>query len=327
MRFSGISLVTGAAGFMGSHVVEALAKRGDRVRTTSRPRGDLSFFENLGIEYVPADLTVQETLPPLFKGDVDRVFHLGAICNFSTPYKRLVRTNVYGVDYITRLALEKGVKCFVHVTSTSVYGRYKGTPFTEESERKPVDDYGRSKRDGEDIVFQRMAEGLPVILTRPCTVYGPRCTDGAGKVFSRPSAITAIPGSGRQQLSNIRAEDVAEALIYLSGLEEAIGQIYNLADDCHPTVEKALNMAATVFGKKPPNLHLPLSIVRFAARLDGWISARKGRIPELERDAVNYLYDDYIVDNSRLKRTGFRLQYPDFAESMRQMGNWYKANR
>ena len=325
MKYSGISLVTGASGFMGSHVVEALAQKGVRVRATSRPRRNLSFFEKLGVEYVPADLTDPQTLPPLFEGDVDRVFHLGAICNFSTPYKRLAHTNVNGVDHITRLALEKGVKCFVHVTSTSVYGRYTGTPFTEDSAREPVDDYGKSKRDGEDIVFKRMVEGLPVILTRPCTVYGPRCNDGAGKVFSRPSAITAIPGSGRQRLSNIRAEDVAEALIHLSGLDEAIGQIYNMADDSHPTVEEALTLAAKVFGAKPPGLHLPLSIVRFAARLDGWVSRMKGRIPELESDAVNYLYDDYIVDNSRLKNAGFKLQYPDFAESMRQMGAWYKA--
>ena len=79
-----------------------------------------------------------------------------------------------------------------------------------------MDNYGRSKRDGENIVFNRMKEGLPAIIVRPCTVYGPRCNDGAGKVFSRPSAITAIPGSGNQKLSNIRAEDVADAVIYLS---------------------------------------------------------------------------------------------------------------
>ncbi len=323
MKFSGISLVTGAAGFMGSHVVESLVRQGVKVRATSRPRNDLSFFEELGVEYVPADLTRPDTLPRLFEGGVDRVFHLGAICNFSTPYEKLYPTNVAGVDHITRLALEKKVKVFVHVTSTSVYGYYKGKPFTETTERDPMDDYGKSKRDGENVVFKRMEQGLAAIIVRPCTVYGPRCNDGAGKVFSRPSAITAIPGSGKQKLSNIRAEDAADAMIYLSETDHAVGQIYNLSDDSNPTVKEALTLAAQTFRTSPPKFHLPLPVVRFAARLDGWVSTLRGKIPELEYDAAKYLDNDYIVDNSKLKRTGYQLKYPDFASSMKQLGKWY----
>jgi nucleoside-diphosphate-sugar epimerase len=326
MIFSGTTLVTGAAGFMGSHVVESLVRNGVNVRATARPRKDLSFFNNLGVEFIPADLTKPDTLERLFEKYVERVFHLGAICNFSTPYARLHPTNVSGVDHITRLALEKKVKAFVHVTSTSVYGAYPGKPFHEDGVREPRDDYGRSKRDGENIVFDRMKQGLPAIIVRPCTVYGPRCNDGAGKVFSRPSAITAIPGSGTQKLSNIRAEDAADAMIHLSGIDDAMGRVFNLADDSNPTVAEALTLAAQTFGTSIPKLRLPLAVVKIAARLDGWISARRGRIPDLEYDAVNYLYDDYIVDNSRLKDTGFKLSYPDFKQSMRQMGQWYRAS-
>jgi len=323
MKFSGISLVTGAAGFMGSHVVESLARQGVKVRATSRPRKDTSFFEKLGVEYVAADLTKPETLPPLFEGGVDRVFHLGAICNFSTPYEKLYPTNVAGVDHFTRLALDKKVKVFVHVTSTSVYGYYKGKPFTETTEREPMDNYGRSKRDGENVVFARMEEGLPAIIVRPCTVYGPRCNDGAGKVFSRPSAITAIPGSGSQKLSNIRAEDTADAMTHLSEMDKAVGQIYNLSDDSNPTVKEALTLAAETFRTSPPKLHLPLSVVKLVARLDGWVSGFRGKIPELEYDATKYLDNDYIVDNSKLKRAGYKLRYPDFRSSMKQIGKWY----
>ncbi len=109
MKYPGTTLVTGAAGFMGSHVVESLARKGIRVRATARPRKDTSFFDSLGVEYMPADLTRPESLPPLFEG-VDRVFHLGAICNFSTPLEKLVPTNVEGVRHITELALQNEVK-------------------------------------------------------------------------------------------------------------------------------------------------------------------------------------------------------------------------
>lgn len=325
MEYSGITLVTGAAGFMGSHLVELLAGKGVKVRATARPRKDTSFFDSLGVQYVPADLLKPETLPPLFEGGVDRVFHLGAICNFATSYNELYPTNVQGVELITDLALKYGVKRFIHVGSTSVYGYYKGVPFVEDGPLEPMDSYGKSKRDGEKVVWRKVEEGLPAIITRPCAVYGPRCNDGAGKAFSRPSNIAAIPGNGKQLLSNIRAEDVAASVEYLSHLDSAVGEAYNLADDSNPQLEEALIAAAKAFGTKPPSLHLPLWVIKAVAKIEGIASARKNKIPDLEYDAVKYLYDDYIVDNSKLKATGYRLIYPDFKESMIQMAEWYKT--
>jgi len=325
MEFSGLTLVTGAAGFMGSHLVEFLVRKGVRVRASARPRKDTSFFDRLGVEYVAADLTKPETLLRLFEGDVDRVFHLGAICNFSTPYDSLSPTNVEGVKRITELALKNGVRRYIHVGSTSVYGYYQGIPFREDSPRDPRDSYGKSKRDGEDVVGSRIKEGLPAIITRPCTVYGPRCNDGAGKAFSRPSSITAIPGNGTQLLSNVRAEDVAAAVYHISFLDDAVGEAFNIAEETHPTLEEALTLAAEIFGTKPPTMHLPLWLVKIVARVDGAVSARRGRIPDLELDAIKYLYDDYVVDNGKLKATGFQMIYPDFRESMQQMGEWYRT--
>ncbi len=326
MDFEGITLVTGAAGFIGRHAVERLVALGVRVRATDLPRRETSPFDDLGVDFVGSDLTKPETLPALFEGDVDRVFHLGAICNLSTPYRKLHPVNVLGVEHITRLALDAGVKRYVHVGSTSVYGRYQGAPFTEDGPRNPQNDYGRSKRDGEDVVWQRIREGLPGIITRPCTVYGPGCTDGAGKAFSRPTSITAIPGNGRQRLSNVRAEDVAAAVVHLSHLDDAVGKAFNIADDSHPTVEEALTIAARAFGAKPPRRHLPLTIVKAFARLDAVLSKLRGRIPDLEYDAVRHLDRDYVVDNARLRSTGYTLIHPDFEESMRQLAGWHREN-
>jgi len=327
VKFTGITLVTGAAGFMGSHVVEYLAKSGVKVRATARPRKDISFFERLGVQYVAADLTKPETVPPLFEGGVDRVIHLGAICNFSTPYERLYPTNVAGVALITDLAIKAKVKRFVHVTSTSVYGPYTGTPFREDSPRNPQDDYGTSKRDGENMLFKAMERGLDAVLCRPCTVYGPRCTDGAGKAFSRPTSITAIPGSGKQLLANIRAEDVAHAVVHVSEIDGNTGKIYNIADNSNPTIERALTQAALAFGKKPPTLHLPLWLVKIAAKADGFVSARKGTVPDLEYDAVRYLYNDYVVDNTALKKSGYTFLYPDFEKSMEEIARLYRDGK
>lgn len=330
MTFSGITLVTGAAGFVGRHVVAHLLEQGVAVRAAVLPSDDVSVLERRvadgfgRLETVRADVTAPLSVAPLFAGGVDRVFHLAAICNLTTPYASLRRVNVDGVDHVTMLALQAGVRVFVHMSSTSVYGAYRGAPFGEGGARQPQEDYGRSKRDGEDVAWKRLREGLPVIVVRPCSVYGPGCTDGAGKVFSRPSKIGAIPGSGRQRIANVRVEDVAAAAYHLSLRQDAIGQAFNVADDSRPTIEEALALAAEAFGVKAPRVHVPLPWVALAARLSGLSARITGRIPDLETDAVRYLCDDYVVDNGRLKAAGYRLMYPDFAESMREIGRRFR---
>ncbi|MCZ7686152.1 MAG: NAD-dependent epimerase/dehydratase family protein [Sandaracinaceae bacterium] len=313
--------MTGAAGFVGRHLVRRLVEEGTRVRASDRAfaQEGRAFFDRLGVELVTADLARPDTLEPLFEGDVDRVFHLGAICNFSTPFVALEPVNVRGVRRVADLALAARVRCFVHVSSTSVYGRYRGSPFTEESLREPQDDYGRSKKAGEDEIFAAMERGLPTVVARPCTVYGPGCNDGAGKAFSRRTSIPAIPGSGRQKLANVRVEDVARALVHLSTTEGTIGHAYNVVDRSQPTVEEALGLAASAFGARPPRLHLPLGLLSALARVSAAVARRRGTVPDLEQDALRYLRDDYVVDGSKLAATGFELLYPDFSGSLAQM--------
>jgi len=320
MEFDGITLVTGAAGFLGRHLSEQLAKRGVRLRAAARPEEDAGFLRALGAEVVRADLRDPGTLTALFDGGVDRVFHLAAICNLSTPYDALYPTNVLGVERMTWLARRSGVKRYVHMSSTSVYGPSGSRPFVEDSQRAPETDYGRSKLEGEEIVWKKIAQGLPAVIARPCTVYGPGCTDGAGKVFSRPTSLLAVPGSGRQRLSNVRVEDVAAAAIHLSELDAAEGQAFNIADDSHPQLAEALALAAQAFGTRAPRIRLPLAAVAAVAKLQAPIARLLGRIPDLEADAVRLLRDDYIVDNSKLKSTGYQLLHPDFRASMKEIG-------
>lgn len=321
MSATGLALVTGAAGFLGRHVVRRLVEGGVRVRASDRAVSTEArvLFDSLGVELVTAELTRPESLRPLFDGPVEQVYHLGAICNFSTPFAKLEPINVGGVRSIAELALEKKVRRFVHVSSTSVYGRYRGTPFTEESPREPQEDYGRSKKAGEDQLLRAIERGLPATIVRPCTVYGPGCNDGAGKAFSRRTSIPAIPGRGRVRLANVRVEDVARALVHLAGHGDAIGQTYNVVDESRPTLEEALVLAAKTFGTRPPRLHLPLELLAAVARVQGAIARRRGTVPDLERDAIRYLHDDYVVDGSKLAATGFRLLHPDFSQSLAEL--------
>ncbi|MCK7506833.1 MAG: NAD-dependent epimerase/dehydratase family protein [Desulfobacterales bacterium] len=241
MEFTGITLVTGAAGFMGSHLVEFLVRKGVRVRASARPRKDTSFFDRLGVEYVAADLTKPETLPRLFEGGVDRVFHLGAICNFSTPYESLYPTNVQGVKLITDLALKNGVKRYVHVGSTSVYGYYRGTPFQEDSlrviRRIPM---------GEANATARMSSGA---VSRKAF----RPLSHGRAPFTGPDAMTARARPFRALPASVPFRETANSFFPTFGrkmwpppftisrfIDAAVGQAFNLAEDTHPTLEEAL---------------------------------------------------------------------------------------
>jgi nucleoside-diphosphate-sugar epimerase len=116
-------------------------------------------------------------------------------------------------------------------------------------------------------------------------------------------------------------------LEHLSLLEDAVGQAYNIVDDSRPALEQALRLAAEAFGTKSPGIHLPLPLVKAVAWVDGTLSAFRGKVPDLEVDAVNYLYDDYVVDNTKLRETGFVCEYPDFEESIRQLGEAYSGTK
>ncbi|MCW7491650.1 NAD-dependent epimerase/dehydratase family protein [Leptospira sp. 2 VSF19] len=319
MKFTATTLITGANGFIGFELLKELSKDPKlKIRVTDLRNDRIQSLKNPNIEFFKSDIRKEEELRPLLDG-VDRIFHVAGICNLSTPYETLKPINVNAVDKITDLALEKKVKAYIHFSSSSVYGIYKGNPFQETDLCFPLDSYGKSKYDGEQIVNNKIPKGLKAVILRPCTVYGPGCNDGAGKVFSRPGKIAGIPGNGKQRLANIRVEDVASAAIYLSENESLFGEVFNIADDSHPSLEDALSLAAEAFGSKINKIHIPLSFLKVLAKLEEPIAKLRGKIPDLEYEAIKYLYNDYYMDNRKLKSVGYTLKYPDFENSILSM--------
>lgn len=319
MKYTGITLITGANGFIGFELLKELSKDSNlKIRVTDIRDDKINLLKKPNIELIKSDIRNQKELSTLLNG-VDRIFHVAGICNLSTDFDRLKPINVDAVDKLTNIAVQNSVKAYVHFSSSSVYGTYNGNPFKETDVCNPKDSYAKSKYAGEQIVTERIKNGLKAIILRPCTVYGPGCNDGAGKVFSRPGQIAGIPGDGKKKLANVRVEDVARAAIYLSEKENTFGQIYNIADDDHPSLEEALELASKTFGSKINKIHIPLLLLKIISKLESPIAKLQGRIPDLEYEAIKYLYDDYYMDNEKLKSTGYKLLYPNFVSSMESM--------
>lgn len=175
-----ITLVTGATGFIGSHLTDALVARGETVRCLVRSTSDVRYLKTLGVELVYGDLRDEASLIAAVKG-VSTVYHLAAQVR---PHKPVIRrgelndlytqVNATGTGNIARAASAQGVSKFIHFSSIAVVG--EGLGISESSPCSPITDYGRSKLQAEEIVISLVKnKNLPATIIRPGQIYGPRC--------------------------------------------------------------------------------------------------------------------------------------------------------
>jgi UDP-glucose 4-epimerase len=245
-------LVTGGAGFLGSHLVDAFLKRGDEV-TILDTGSDLKIRHALKhpkLHYVKESIFNNVILDSLIM-KADLVYHMAAVVGVEhyveDPYK-VLNVNVNGTQRVLELAYKYGKK--VVFTSTSeVYGRNPKIPFREDDDRvlgsTRIDRwcYSTSKAVGEHFCFAYHKMGLPVVVVRYFNVYGPRLDKlDVGRVITiflgqilRGEPITVI-GDGRQTRCFTYISDAIEATMNAGLKKEAVGQIVNIGNDKEYTI-------------------------------------------------------------------------------------------
>lgn len=248
-------LVTGADGFIGSHLTELLASQGYRVKALSQ----YNSFNNWGwledttclsdIEVVTGDVRDSHFCRHITK-DVDVVFHLAAL--IAIPYSYVapdsyVDTNVKGTLNICQAALDNGVKRVIHTSTSEVYGTAQYVPIDEAHPLQPQSPYSASKI-GADAMAESFynAFELPVTIARPFNCYGPR--QSARAVI--PTIITQIAaGKKKIQLGDVSptrdfnyVEDTCRGFLALANCEAAIGQTVNIASNYEISVGDTLNI-------------------------------------------------------------------------------------
>ena len=176
-------LVTGAAGFIGSHLVDTLVERDIEVRALVRPDGDTSHLQTLrGVEIVHGDLTDATSLKRAVQG-VQRIYNVAAKTGPWGLEKVYRAINVQGLADLIHAAMDAGVQRIVHTSSQSVYGHHTHGIVTEGYPCCADDNpYSRSKIAGEKLISQLVSEyRAPVVVVRPAWVYGPRDTASFGR--------------------------------------------------------------------------------------------------------------------------------------------------
>jgi len=256
------ALVTGGAGFIGSHICEELVTRGFKVISiddySAGKKVNLKHLKKFkNFEEAKCDITDMKNLPRYFKG-VDIVFHNAAskknIC-LKDP-RRDLAVNAGGAFNLAELACKNKVKKFIHASTGSVYGE-KITKQDENHPLNPVSYYGVSKLAGERYsqVFHKLY-GLDTTILRYFHVYGPRQEfneyGGVVAIFTRNLLNGERPtifGDGKQERSFTYVKDVVKANLLVATKPEASGEVYNCASAISVTINQLCREVLKHFGK------------------------------------------------------------------------------
>jgi nucleoside-diphosphate-sugar epimerase len=305
-------LVTGAAGFVGGHLVEMLVARGDEVRALVRRGEDTGRLRLLeGVETVEGDLTDERSLQRAVRG-VERVYNVAAKTGpwgLEADYEAV---NVAGLAGLIMAAMEAGVRRIVHTSSITVYGhRLDGVRGVTEDHPYRAEDnpYSRTKIAGEKLIWNLVRQrGAPVVVVRPGWVYGPRDEASFGRVVRLVESGGAfIIGRGDNAVPVVYVRDVAQGLIRAGDAgADSVGRAYNIVDDRPITQAAYLNTIADFLEVPHVARRLPRSALYVAGRMAevAWRAAgrRKGAPPPLTTYGVTLLAGDQRFSAARARR-------------------------
>jgi NAD dependent epimerase/dehydratase len=255
-------LVTGADGFIGSHLTEMLVKRGAHVRALSLYNsfnnwGWLEDIEGLGsVEVVTGDIRDPHFVKVITR-DIDVVFHLAAL--IAIPYSYVapdsyVQTNITGTLNVVQAAKENGVKRVLHTSTSEVYGTARYVPINEEHPLQPQSPYSASKIAADAIAMSFYnAFDLPLTIVRPFNTYGPR--QSARAVI--PTAITQIlAGKQSIKLGSLTptrdfnyVEDTCRGFIALAECDAAVGATVNIGSNYEVSIGDTVKLIAEIIGR------------------------------------------------------------------------------
>ena len=262
-------LITGVAGFIGSHVADYCLKQGFSVIGVDDLSG--GFVENIpdGVDFRRGDITDPVFVANLWSdGNFDYIYHLAAYAaeGLSHFIRRFnYRNNLIGSVNLINEAVLHNVRCFVFTSSIAVYGRNQ-TPMTEDLQPNPEDPYGIAKYAVElDLEAAHKMFGLKYVIFRPHNVYGERqnCGDKYRNVIGifmnqlMAGQPMTVFGSGAQTRAFSHIDDVAPVIARAPLVPESYQQVFNVGADQPYSILTLANEIAKAFGIKPSVQHLP----------------------------------------------------------------------
>jgi dihydroflavonol-4-reductase len=321
------TLVTGAAGFLGSHVARQLVARGDSVRVLMRPSSTNRAIADLSLEYVTGDLRDPASLDRAMK-DVKRVFHVAADYRLWAKRKQdIYDSNVGGTKNLLDAARRAGVEQLIYtstVATIAVDRPQHPNEFTDAKLEEMVGHYKRSKWLAEKEALRAAKNGLPVIVAMPTTPVGPwdwKPTP-TGKIIL-DFLNGKMPGYVATGLNFVGVEDCAAGHLLIAE-KGKVGERYLLGGQ-NLTLKQMLDVLSKITGLPAPKLKIPHGLALGVAYASTVFSRLLGREPGIPVEGVKIARHMMFVDCSRVQRElGFKAG--PVAAALERAVRWYEAN-
>ncbi len=325
-------LVTGASGFLGSHVLMQLVNDGQKVRALKRPSSDIGFVKSIfsyyhhenifnSIEWADGDLGDIDSLQQAVDG-VDQIYHCAATVTFSAKNRDFIfANNVKGTANLIDVAIKTHVKKFCHVSSIGALGTdILITEKTVWDKKNNHSIYGQSKHEAELQAWRGIAEGLETIIVNPSVIIGPwKLNTGIGKLFQQIISGLKYYTGGSNGFVDVR--DVARAMVLL--MHSGIKNDSFIISAENISFRNMLATIARLTGGKEPNRKASKTMTDIAWRLATLKSVFSRKKSDFNKDTARISQSISVYSNEKIVKA-LDFSFIPVAKSLEDYYTFYK---
>lgn len=315
--------ITGAAGFIGTALTQAILASGGRVRAMARPGSSSERLQAAGVTWTEADVTRPESLRGYFNG-VDAVIHAaGMLGQAGVPESEYFRLHRNGTENVLAEIARSGEQPRVlYISSPGVLGPISGSPADETTPLAPSNPYERSKAAAEEVAQRYAAQGLPVVIARPEFLYGPGDRHVLGLFRAVQRGLFFYIGSGNYTCHPTYVADAVDGLVRCLWRGRP-GEIYHITGPQPVTFRELGSTIAAALGVRPPWLRLPRPVALLAASV---LEKALGSKAPLTRTGVAFFSEDRRFSWQKAHEQLAYTPAYDLATGVQHTVDWYRQH-
>jgi len=324
------AVITGGTGFLGSHLINQLIKKGYEIVCLSRGTTDTSYIESIRVPIIKANITDRENIEKNIK-EGDMVFHIAAILGAAkASAEKYNEINIKGTINVLEAAIKKKARSFIFISSFTAMGPVGSVekPMNEDTACHPDSLYGESKLEAEKKIHEIAKGKIPCVILRPPIIYGPRTNSlsAASMLFNNMRKKTfVIIGNTKNYFAICYVKNLAAAMVYFAEKHRTGIHTYLITDDQSVRLEDILMHLRKGFGVNKRIIHIPYWLpysIAFILELAGKVFRFS---PLLSRDIVRGIAKNvYCHDISKAINNGYK-PVATLAEGIRETAEWIKV--
>ncbi len=320
-------LITGATGFIGSHLADSLHAKGYTLRCLIRKTSSIHWLKHLPIQYIYGDLFDEHALKEAVT-DVDYIYHVAGVTKAKTS-EEYYRGNHLATKNLLEIVQKYNptIKRFVHVSSQTAVGpSLHGKAVDEKSPFLPITTYGRSKMEAEKECL-KFIDKFPITITRPPAVYGPRDKDVFEFFNTMNKGLQPMIGFKPKYVSLIHVKSLVDGIILAGEHTNGVGQTYFISSERFYDWKEIGEITAPILGKSPLKLKIPEWCVYIIGVVAEFFSKFSSKPALLNLEKVqDIIQDAWTCDITKAKNElGYRESI-DLQSGIKETVKWYRDN-